>query len=70
MSTAEWVGYAASAVVMASFLLGDMKRLRIVNTMGCLLFVAYGALLKEWPIIITNVFIVLVNAYYLFVKKN
>ena len=63
----EWVGYLASAAVLGSFLMKNIRMLRIVNTVGCTLFVVYGFILPQvsWPIIVTNVAIILVNAYYL-----
>ncbi len=66
----EWVGYAAMITLMVSFMMKDIKKLRIINTVGCLLFVAYGFLLGSYPVIITNAFISLVNFYYLFIKKD
>ncbi len=66
----EWVGYAAMIMLMISFVMKDIKKLRVVNTIGCLLFVAYGFMIGSWPIIITNAFITLVNLYYLLVKKS
>jgi len=70
-SITELVGYAASLGVLLSFLLKDIKRLRIVNTIGCILFVFYGYLLAiSWPIIITNVSIILINSYYLLKKED
>ncbi len=66
----EWVGYAAMLTLMVSFMMKDMKKLRIINTIGCLLFVVYGFMLGSYPIIITNAFISMVNFYYLFIKKN
>jgi hypothetical protein len=61
----EYVGYAASALVLISFLMKDIRVLRIVNSVGCVLFIIYGGLLVSIPIIITNVSIVLINLYYL-----
>lgn len=63
----EWIGYLASAAVLGSFLMKKIRMLRIVNTVGCSLFVAYGFILPQisWPIIFTNVAIIVVNAYYL-----
>ena len=66
----EWVGYAAMVTLMISFLMKDIKKLRYINTVGCLLFVAYGIMLNSYPIIITNAFISMVNIYYLFIKKS
>jgi len=66
----EWVGYIASALIIWSFLLKEMRSLRIVNSLGCAVFVVYGVLLGfSWPIIITNVFILAVNIYYLTTTK-
>jgi uncharacterized protein with PQ loop repeat len=70
ISVTEWVGYAASLGVLLSFLMKDIKTLRLVNSVGCLLFVVYGVLLSSIPIIITNVAILLINFYYLFLKKS
>ncbi|MFN8314942.1 MAG: uroporphyrinogen decarboxylase [Chitinophagales bacterium] len=62
----EVVGYAASLGVLLSFLMKDLKTLRIVNTIGCLLFVLYGVLLHySYPVILTNVSIIGINLYYL-----
>ena len=66
----EMIGYAASAGVLASFFMKNIKTLRIVNCFGCFFFVVYGVLLESIPIIITNVAILLVNFYYLFIKKD
>jgi hypothetical protein len=63
----EWIGYLASLVVLISFLMKNIVRLRIINIAGCLLFIWYGYLLAiSWPIIITNAAIVLINGYFLF----
>jgi hypothetical protein len=66
----EWIGYAAMISLMISFVMKDIKKLRIVNTLGCILFVIYGLMIDSWPIVITNAFITSVNLYYLLVKKN
>ena len=70
-SVTEIVGYLASLGVLLSFLMKDVRKLRIVNTVGCLIFIAYGVLLG-WsiPIIITNVAIVIINVYYLSKKEE
>jgi hypothetical protein len=60
----EFIGYAASAFVLLSFVMKKMILLRIINVIGCSLFVIYGVLLWSFPIILTNVAIVLVNTYF------
>ncbi|TDD97531.1 uroporphyrinogen decarboxylase [Flavobacterium cellulosilyticum] len=62
----EWVGYLASLVLMISFLMKNITTLRIINSIGAILFVVYGIMLTtSWPIIITNAFILGINSYYL-----
>jgi len=66
MNATDFIGYLASFLVLFSFLMKKMKNLRIINTLGCTLFVAYGFLLDfSWPIIITNLAIIIINIYYL-----
>jgi hypothetical protein len=65
-SITEGVGYLATLVLMISFLFKNINTLRIVNTIGSVLFVIYGFLLAtSWPIIISNAFISGVNIIYL-----
>ena len=70
--TLDLVGYAASAVVLLSFFMKNINTLRFVNSLGCAIFILYGFLFDSVniPIIITNLGILLVNGYYLFIKKN
>lgn len=64
------IGYIASAIVLISFLMKNIKKLRVINTIGCLIFIVYGVLLNfSIPIIITNSVIVGINIYFL-VKAN
>jgi hypothetical protein len=66
ISLTDWIGYLASLVLMISFLMKNIIKLRIINSIGALLFIFYGImLLTSWPIIITNIFILGVNIYYL-----
>jgi hypothetical protein len=69
-SYTEYIGYFASGIVLLSFLMGNIFVLRIINTIGCGFFIFYGILLESIPIILTNSAIVLINAYYLFLKNN
>ena len=66
----EYIGYLASLLVLVSFLMKNMTYLRLVNTLGCLVFIAYGALLPSIPIIITNAAIVLINSFYLLKSRK
>ncbi|GAA4845781.1 hypothetical protein [Algivirga pacifica] len=61
----EYVGYLASAFVFLSFLMKDVKRLRVINIVGCSFFTFYGVLGGYWPVVITNVAIAFVNGYHI-----
>lgn len=70
ISVTDWVGYLASLALIISFMMKNLNTLRIINSIGAVLFVVYGVLLAiSWPIIITNAFILLANIYYLSFKK-
>ncbi|MFO7672305.1 MAG: uroporphyrinogen decarboxylase [Lutibacter sp.] len=67
----EWVGYAASLALIISFTMKNLNTLRIINSLGAVIFVAYGIMLQtSYPIIITNTFILMVNLYYLTFKRK
>lgn len=67
----EWTGYIAMVLLLISFMMKDVKRLRIINSIACAFFVVYGFMLAtSWPIIISNGAIILINIYYLFFKKT
>lgn len=67
----EWVGYAASLALIISFTMKNINTLRIINSLGAVLFVVYGIMLEtSYPIIITNAFILMVNVYYLAFKRK
>lgn len=70
ISVTEWVGYAASLGVLVSFLMKDINVLRIVNSIGCAFFVAYGLMLGSIPVVVTNIAILLINTYYLLKKEK
>ncbi len=66
----SYIGYAASFFVVLSFILKDLKKVRIVNLIGCILFVIYGIYNDMlWPIIIPNAILVFIQSYHL-IKKD
>ncbi|MGY8949366.1 MAG: uroporphyrinogen decarboxylase [Flavobacteriales bacterium] len=66
----EWVGYLAMTVLLISFMMKNVTKLRVINSVGCMFFVIYGSLISQYPIVITNAAIILINFYYLFFKNN
>jgi hypothetical protein len=72
MNWIDWVGYLAAALVVTSFLVSsNLRVIRTINFFGAAVFVVYGFLLNiNLPVIIPNVFIALIQLYYLFIKKE
>lgn len=66
----EIIGYVASFMVLISFTMKDIFKLRIINAIGAFLFIFYGMALDSIPIIITNISIVGVHIYYLIKPKK
>ncbi|MBL1221631.1 uroporphyrinogen decarboxylase [Chryseobacterium sp. L7] len=66
-----YIGYSASVFIVLSFILKDIRKIRIVNMIGCICFVIYGifnGLL--WPVIIPNGLICLIQVYHLLAGKK
>ncbi len=61
----EMVGYLGSVLVAISLMMRALLRLRIINTLGCVVFVVYGILIHAYPVAILNGFVACVNVYYL-----
>ncbi len=72
MNLTEWVGYLAAGLVVMSFLVSSNVRvIRTINFFGAVTFIVYGFMLdRNLPIIIPNVFIALIQLYWLFIKKK
>lgn len=68
----NYIGYLASAFVAFGFVLKDVKKIRIVNMIGCICFVVYGFLNETtlWPVVITNMIIILIQIYHLINHKK
>ncbi len=64
-SVVELVGYLASILVVASFAMKSVVRLRVVSLVGCVVFVAYGVLLGSIPLVLTNAAAGVLHLWYL-----
>ena len=61
----EIIGYIASALVAVSLMMSSILKLRVINLVGAALFTAYGLLIGAYPVAVMNLFIVLIDLYYL-----
>lgn len=61
----EISAYIAMILVLVSFTMKDMVKLRILNSIACAIFVVYGIAHDTMPIVMMNISVILVNVYYL-----
>lgn len=59
------IGYAGSVFVVTSLAMRSILKLRLIGLAGAFTFVVYGYLIGAWPIVWTNVVIVLIHAHFL-----
>jgi hypothetical protein len=61
----ELLGYIGTTVVMASFMMSNVKWLRIVNSIGCSIWILYGFQIESMPVVLTNVGILAINLFHI-----
>ncbi len=66
----EAIGYTGSALVLVSFLMVSVVKLRIVNSIGSIIFTIYAFIIHSYPTAIMNLCLVLINIYYLIKMSN
>ncbi len=66
----ELIGWIAMAITISSFFFQRMRTLRIINFIGCLIWMVYGTLLVSAPIVLTNVAIGLTHAFWFIRNSN
>ena len=63
MSTLELVGWVATFVVIGSFLVNDMIKLRSINLVGATLWLIYGIIASSYSIIFLNVVVMSIQIF-------
>ncbi len=66
----EAVGYLGSALVLVSFLMASVVKLRIVNAVGSTIFAVYAFIIHSYPTAIMNICLLLINLYYLWKLRS
>ena len=61
----ELFGYLGSFLVLVSFLMVSVVKLRIVNTVGSVIFMIYALIIHSYPTAIMNFCLVLINLRFL-----
>ena len=61
----EAVGYFATGLVLISFLMTSVVKLRLINLIGSAIFTVYAVLIKSYPTAILNLGICAINVFFL-----
>ena len=59
--TIELIGYLGSALVVVSMLMTSVMKLRIINTIGSIIFASYAFMIKSYPTAFMNIALVIIN---------
>lgn len=73
MTAKDWLevaGYIGSALVLISFLMTSVVRLRIVNMAGSLISFTYALIIGSYPLALMNCALVFINLYFLWKIKR
>ena len=65
----EILAYIGSVIIFISFVVKNVKWLRILNNVGCVIFLFYAFYHGRIPLILLNSGVILVNIWHL-VKKS
>ncbi|MBP3708863.1 MAG: YgjV family protein [Treponema sp.] len=66
----EIIGYVGSAIVLLSFLMTSVVKLRLVNSLGSLIFMTYALIIHSYPTALMNLCLVLINLRFLWKMRN
>ncbi len=61
----ELVGYLGSALVVVSMLMSSVVKLRVINTVGSVIFATYAVIIQSYPTALMNACLVAINIYNL-----
>ncbi|MFT3681612.1 MAG: YgjV family protein [Ferruginibacter sp.] len=65
LALAPYFGYLASLCLIIALLVNNDLRFRWFNTMGTVFFIIYAIILGVLPVLLTNLILFTINAYYL-----
>ena len=66
----EMIGYTGSAIVLVSFLMTSVFKLRVVNTVGSVIFMIYALIIQTYPTAIMNLCLALINIRFLWKMRH
>jgi len=68
MNLLESWGYLSMIIVLISMLMTDIRKLRIINSVACAMFIVYGYFHGAYPVVLMNTIVIIINLIKL--KQN
>lgn len=62
----EIFGYIGTVLILSSFLIEDITRLRLVNTIGAIFWIIYGVGISAGPTIVVNSCVIVIHLIWLY----
>ena len=66
----EIIGLIASVFVLISFIPKDIKLIRCINIVGCIVWIIYGILIGALSVWLMNLLVMIVHIYHLIKTKK
>lgn len=70
MNGIELLGWIATGVTLVSMMVKDITLLRVINSVGCILWIGYGMSRGDSPIILVNSTILVIHIIALYKELN
>ena len=65
MGWVDALGWFGSALLIYSLLQARILRLRILNTVACLILIVFNLMIGVWPMVAMNVVLAAINLYFI-----
>ncbi len=65
MSWVDALGWFGSALLVYSLLQARILRLRVLNTVACVILIVFNALIGVWPMVAMNIVLAAINLYFI-----
>lgn len=66
MNTIEIIGWIATIGTLLSFAVKDMYKLRLINSAASMVWIVYGILKVDNPIIVINSAVIVIHLYWFY----
>lgn len=63
-------GYIGTVIILYSFTIENIIKLRFINSIGCLFWISYGVGIMAWPTIIVNSCVLLIHSIWFLKHKD